>query len=512
VDVISSVSGGGLPAAYYCTTRDPGPYSVVRVETLPEQLPPELEQIVKMDRQRGLLGVRGKMSAEQRDRLLPLFRGPHDQAGVEQLYWLSTHTRAPAVWQPEVVRDLMTRHFHQWLLLDAWSPMSIVRYWLTSYDRADMMARIFNRYLYGTKLADVPKPLREAAELELLGWLDRPPATPDYLAPSEPAEDDLRWPWAQPTQARLPLDWIPGYSPARLGAQFSAGDVKVGDVRHISRNYRRILPYRFKDLNPERPYLILNATNGSEDDPGEPHFGQVFPFTREQFERQLASNIDDYPIAWGVMSSAAFPGMFSYVTLKDFRPGDEKGRPRYMNVFDGGNSDNLGLTSAKQIILANRNRYRHFVVLLVDAHTTKHGVKRTSRDPRTYVFEKNFMKTFGTLLDTVRRQELKEFGSGVLDGQNLADKLTFWPITFDDVRDAQLRAKAYKIPTSFSISRANAEVVEKCVNDLVRPDHPKLQEFLRVLGVTPKTGLPEKVANPSPALRSNLPTPVLSDP
>ena len=105
VDVISSVSGGGLPAAYYCLTRDPGPYSVVRVETLPEQLPPELEQIVKMDRQRGLLGVRGKMSAEQRDRLLPLFASRHDQAGVERLYWLSTHTRAPAVWQPEVVRD-----------------------------------------------------------------------------------------------------------------------------------------------------------------------------------------------------------------------------------------------------------------------------------------------------------------------------------------------------------------------------------------------------------------------
>ena len=56
-----------------------------------------------------------------------------------------------------------------------------------------------------------------------------------------------------------------------------------------------------------------------------------------------------------------------------------------MHVFDGGNSDNLGLTSAKRIILANRDRYRHFVVLLVDAHTTKRGVARHKRDVRTYV-------------------------------------------------------------------------------------------------------------------------------
>ena len=67
--------------------------------------------------------------------------------------------------------------------------------------------------------------------------------------------------------------------------------------------------------------MILNATNGTEDDPAEPRFGEVFPFTREQFKRQLASSIDEYPVAWGVMSSAAFPGVFSYVTLKDFRPG-----------------------------------------------------------------------------------------------------------------------------------------------------------------------------------------------
>ena len=183
-----------------------------------------------------------------------------------------------------------------------------------------------------------------------------------------------------------------------------------------------------------------------------------------------------------------------------------------MHIFDGGNSDNLGLTSAKRIILANRDRYRHFVVLLVDAHTTKRGVASHKRDVRTYVFEKNFMKSFGTLLENVRRQEVQEFESGVLDGQNLADSLTFWQLKFDDVRDPELRAKANRIPTTFSISRANAEVVEQCVNDLVRPDHPRLQEFLRVLRVSPKPGQPERAGQTSPTPTTNAQTLVPSAP
>ena len=434
---------------------------------------------------------------------------------MERLFWLSHHTRAPAVWQPEVVRDLMTRNYLQWLFWDSFSPLNNVRYWWTSYDRADMMAKVFNRYLFGTKLAEVPKPVRDVAALEFLGWLDCPPgneASKDDLSASGHAEDDLRWPKVKATQAPLRLDWIPGYSPARKGAQFVAGDVVVGSVQHYRRNFRRVLPYRFKDLNPERPYLILNATNGTEDDAGEPHYGEVFPFTREQFQQQLDSNIDDYPVTWGVMASAAFPGVFSFVTLKDYRPGGEAGRSRYMHVFDGGNSDNLGLTSAKRIILANRDRYRHFVVLLVDAHTTKRGVGRYKRDERTYVLEKNFMSSFGTLLDSVRRQELKEFESGVLDGHNLADSLTFWHIAFDDVRDAELRAKANKIPTTFSISRQNAEVVEQCVNDLVRPDRPQMQEFLRALRVSPKAGQPREAGQTSSAPAINGPTPVPSAP
>ena len=504
VDVISAVSGGCLPAAYYCLTRDPGPYSVVHVETLPERLPPELEKNVKMDRRHGLLGVREKMSAEQRDCLLPLFVDSQDRARVEQLFWLSQHTRAPAIWEPEGVRDLMTRDYIQWLFWDSFAPMNILRFWFTCYDRSDIMAKIFNRYLFGAPLVKVPKPLQEAAGLEFLGWLDRT----NHLAAGPSDEDDLRWPRMKPYQSSLRLDWIPGYSQASQGAQFVAGDVMKGGVQRITRNFRRVLPYRFKDLNPERPYLILNATDGTEDDHDELHYGEVFPFTREAFKRQLDSNIDDYPVAWGVMGSAAFPGVFNYVTLRDFRPKRENSRPRYLHVFDGGNSDNLGLTSAKQIILANRNRYRHFVVLLVDSHISQHGASRYNPDVRSHLVDMNFISSFDTLLDNMRRHRVAQFESGVLDGQDLSSKLTFWQIKIDDVRDAELRTKANQIPTTFKIEPESVKVIEQCVNDLVRPDHPKLQEILRALHVSPKTLQPEKattVPMPTPDVQALVP-------
>jgi hypothetical protein len=486
VDVISSVSGGSLPAAYYCLTRDPSPYSVVRVERLPERLPPELASVIKMDPRRGLLGVRGKMTIEQHNLLRPLFAGT-DQSRVDRLYWLSHQTHAPEIWQPETVRSLMTRDYISKLAWDVCVPRW--HYWFTGYDRSDMMAEIFARNLFGTTWVDIPKPLMHDADQAFLGWLDRTPGAVDEPVSTDGERDAeiLRWPKAQPSRTRVRLDGIPGYTPAQSGGQLAAGDGAVANAENNLWPIRRKVPYRFRDLNPERPYLILNATNGTQDDPDEPHFGEVFPFTREQFKQQLDSRLDDYPVAWGVMASAAFPAVYSYVTLQDFRPNGEDRRPRYMHVFDGGNADNLGVTSAKRIILANRDRYRHFVVLLVDSQVSTRGAGRYKPDVRTRIVDMNFMSSFSTLIDNVRLHEVKEFNSGILDGQDLADKLTFWHIAFDDVRDLELRAQANRIPTNFKIDPMNVEVIEQCVNDLVRPDHPKLQQFLRVLRV-PITG------------------------
>ena len=68
-------------------------------------------------------------------------------------------------------------------------------------------------------------------------------------------------------QSPVRLVWIPGYSPVEGAAQFVAGNMVMAGVREVTTPLMPFVPYRFKDLNPERPYLILNSTSGTEDDP-----------------------------------------------------------------------------------------------------------------------------------------------------------------------------------------------------------------------------------------------------
>ena len=102
---------------------------------------------------------------------------------------------------------------------------------------------------------------------------------------------------------------------------------------------------KFKDINHTRPNLVLNSTNGTIGD-----FSSIFTFTQEQFEQKINSDINEYKVSRAVMATASFPGAFNYMTLKDFHSDDDK----YVHVFDGGNSDNLGLKSVEKIIEKNK--------------------------------------------------------------------------------------------------------------------------------------------------------------
>jgi predicted acylesterase/phospholipase RssA len=121
--------------------------------------------------------------------------------------------------------------------------------------------------------------------------------------------------------------------------------------------------FRFRDLNPARPNLAINATRVVADTAGHYHFA----FTPETFAA-ARSNLDQYPIANAVMASAAFPGAFNYVTLRDFRAGN------YIHLLDGGAYDNLGLNAIRIAMEARDNHGpgdkppADRIVILVDAY------------------------------------------------------------------------------------------------------------------------------------------------
>ena len=108
-------------------------------------------------------------------RCLPV---PHDQECVERLYWLSNHTHAPEVWQPDRVRALMTRNYTEQLLRASFSPLNFWDdwlYWTTAYNRSDQMAKIFTeQYLRGQIRAGAHKLVPTVTNLQFLGYLDQP--------------------------------------------------------------------------------------------------------------------------------------------------------------------------------------------------------------------------------------------------------------------------------------------------------------------------------------------------
>jgi hypothetical protein len=265
-------------------------------------------------------------------------------------------------------------------------------------------------------------------------------------------------------------------------------------------------------LNPERPYLILNATNASRW-PGaaaEMPFGSVFTFTREDFAEHLNSDIASYAVARAVMGSSAFPVVFPAMTLGDFRgtrctSGERCEADRFVHVFDGGNSDNLGLKSIKRILLLlhadgrlSPERYDRIVVILVDAFTVPSGLARDESDPRGWFdrfLDLNVIQATDSLLQANRRSLIDEFADGVLtwttrdcaggtreypaslcralpplaNGEqgevDLSKRLVFYHFGFADVENTHpdLKRRLDAIPTAFKIEAEAAKDLDEAV-------------------------------------------------
>lgn len=452
VDVISSVSGGSLAAAYYAVSRD-------EILRLSSALAPLRTASVARSVSSKLAVATGADTLSCSDRLTP-----EEQTQLRRLPGLSGDAATRVVelcdqaplaklrrWDDVTVRDLMSRNYlMRWFGNWFW-PDNIFLYWLTAYDRSDIMAKTFEDNMY--------------------------------------------------------------------------------DSRPLNR------PYRFKDLNPGRPYLIINSTNATEqllDDRELPEpfaFGSVFTFTDDDFQVRLRSDIQDYEVARAVMASSAFPLVFHNMTLANFKPqflercrkqtaADEIFcRPLYLHVFDGGNSDNLGLRSIKrtlfELALAGKfdEKKDKVIVLLVDAFTRPVGAKRTNSDPRgllSLILDFNVVDAVDSLLQANRAKVVGEFKSAQLrwregdcerESQNLppdmcqsleeaygangmldlTDNLVFYHFGFDDVQDAVLKGKLDQISTTFQLSDEEVGHLDKAVNLVLTQGNKCLQQIQQIV-------------------------------
>jgi len=287
------------------------------------------------------------------------------------------------------------------------------------------------------------------------------------------------------------------------------------------------------DLNPTRPFLLINATNATRHEHGQDFpFGTAFTFTEEDFRDRIGSDLQRFSLARAVMASSSFPGVFATMTLRDWRgaPADQPEKERrFLHVFDGGNSDNLGLRAVKRSLLQLHAQdklkdYDRIVVLLVDAFTVPSGARRNDPDPRgliSYLVDANISDAVDSLLQANRTRLVSEFDLAELrwndrdcrsDARNLpvalcdqlaatapsgvlrlSDKLVFYHLGFDDVLPRQgdsspeaearrdLKRDLDRIPTSLQLSGKDAAFIDRALDHVIKPENQCLQQLKRLL-------------------------------
>ena len=247
--------------------------------------------------------------------------------------------------------------------------------------------------------------------------------------------------------------WFTSYDRSDIMAQTLADnlyDIKggVGDLK-------------FKHINPERPNLVLNATNGTKG-----KFSDVFTFTNDDFN-EINSDINEYEISNAVMATAAFPAAFNFMTLRDFNTLSDQ-ETRYIHVFDGGNSDNLGLKSAQKIIAANAENYERIFVILIDAFTRSKGINNTISDARKgfdYAIDSNFLDSVDSLLATNREKMIEVFKKAL--DQYHDKNFIFYHMEFNDISKASLNEELHQIKTDFAIKPEEKKAIESAIDLLI---------------------------------------------
>jgi NTE family protein len=283
-----------------------------------------------------------------------------------------------------------------------------------------------------------------------------------------------------------------------------------------------------------KPFLILNATNLA--------LGERFEFTQEQFD-VLGSDIAPYPIARAVAASSAFPFLLSPISLKN-RPKPEnyqtpaayknaledfeRNRRRYewaknqilyedkedrpfVHLMDGGLADNLGVRFISDSFrrgtirdLITNEKITRLVIVVVNAKTeppedfdkqeSPPGLPVVAYKVATTSMDNYTIETIETMKEL--RDSRLQAQRAVTDCQNILNKScpSAPPITrlagsiepfvvdinFESLTDQDRRTYFLSLPTSFSLSRTQADDLIAVGGELLEKS-PEFQRFMRSL-------------------------------
>ena len=293
----------------------------------------------------------------------------------------------------------------------------------------------------------------------------------------------------------------------------------------------------FGDLKRENaPILWINASDV--------YNHTVFTFDAETFAA-LCSDLEAFQLSEAVSAASAVPGVFSPIVIENFagqcdykEPGwvgraiespgsslvirnqaltfrryQNRQDSRYLKLYDGGVTDNLGLHG----FITKRERYddphikpispkravgvKNLLFIVVNASTkTGENFLKTVEGP-------NGIDGVGAVVDTLMatatartrddffrtmqsmRDDIIEYRCGLSEqivreligdrqGWNCKDvQIDTLDLSFDQVSDQSLRAKLEEIPTAYVLSRIQTDLLVKTAGELLR-SNPQFKAFL----------------------------------
>jgi predicted acylesterase/phospholipase RssA len=263
----------------------------------------------------------------------------------------------------------------------------------------------------------------------------------------------------------------------------------------------------FGKLNPERPKLLINSTDSGRFD--------RFTFSNQSFD-QLHSDLSTYSIARAVNVSSAFPGAFHRIPLENFSPNRNPSEAKYRHLYDGGPTDNLGISTLIQVLLqevcgseritpqytqqALRKKLveksesscenqatpipvkelfpQGCLIISLDAtprEDDEDGYRAHGRSVTDYFIDSNFLNATDVMLLGIRREVLENVGLS----RARQDKVRFSKFSFDGgqshchfwhvaLRHFEGDDRAARIGTNFGLDDWESELLTRAGTTMVR--------------------------------------------
>jgi|GEM_PF-1182656 len=154
---------------------------------------------------------------------------------------------------------------------------------------------------------------------------------------------------------------------------------------------------------------------------------QGFTFTDAAF-KEIGSDLKQLRVADAVAASAAYPGLFVPLALKNFNADSQlyhHPSPKFLHLYDAGSSDNLGVDALiraySEILVGTQDL--SCLLILVDAHVSDRGdLSGSLADTRSsmidYVISPSIYRAFDSLLEQRREGQLDVLGVPLASDQS----------------------------------------------------------------------------------------------